>query len=733
MKSRKISLKPNINIEKNRKTRKNNQESKRQNAREIKRTEKREKKTMELMVSEPSKKRKIFDIKELIGLKAGEAFEWVYGFQSNAIVEFEGITKEFKNARDWWEHSNPTTQCNNTVKKWEPNTLCYICGLSMATDNLKKYPPECEHILPVYQGSLFLTLYSSNIDADKKRKELNMEYKWAHRCCNQVKKSISFMTFEKNKFKFDYSTCSKILNSIYEGKTVEGSRADYCSDKISIELQKLINQKKKQKKDWIMTRTQSIQYNEIDPIASYLNTTFDQEKNKGLFYLGILSNLISAADGNYITSAQNELGKMTPQIKRLPIHVSNEKMIAITSVSSEIASNLSKFSFGRDRDIMKKILSQLFYFDSSDEKDVSNLIQNNLINFFIIQKILLSNLISSHLVIQIEPTDKLYLFNFKNFYINIFILLESIIDRKDIYDNANNCFKIMTYISLIYKIKDVSISTTDEREQTQISVIKNGFIGIMNTNLQKYLEQIMNNAMGGNGNVFLLFYGMLSKMAPFYKETLDEILLSKSILPVEQNNKIATLLNDKNVIEKRYEYYNKYNTESSTISDFTDEIDLLETNAINSMKNLQNEQVFKLWENQQKEEKMEIEIQKEILTTSLQQAEKKEDELKKSNMEIEETMKEIEKTLLEMEKNKKRNRSEETKLSKEIDAAETLLNMQNQSNKVEPIRKKMKLLTNRMTRSMSMPVMRIMTRSRQQGGKNRKNKGNRKTRKYRMN
>lgn len=722
---------------KNRSSRKIQKEYKRQNPRETKRTEKRQKKTLEVMVSEPSKKRKIFDIKELIGLKAGEAFEWVYGFQSNAIVEFEGITKEYKNARDWWEHSNPTTQCNNTVKKWEPNTLCYICGLSMATDDLKKYPPECEHILPVYQGSLFLTLYSSNIDASKKRKELNMEYKWSHRCCNQVKKSISFMTFEKNKFKFDYSTCSKILNSIYDGKTVEGTRADYCSDKISIEIQKLINQKKKQKKDWIMTRTQSIQYNEIDPIANYLNATFDQEKNKGLFYLAILSNLISAADGNYITSAQNELGKMTPQIKRLPIHVSNEKMIAITSVSEEIASNLSKFSFGRDRDLMKQILYQIFYFDSSNKNDVSSLIQNNLINSFIVQKTVISNLVSSQLVIQNEPIDKLYLFNFKNFYINSFILLESIIDRKDIYNSANNYFKIMTYISLIYKIKNVSVSTGDERQQNQISVIKNGFIGIMNTNLRKYLEEIMNT-----DKVFILFYGMLSKMAPFYKETLDEILGSDFIQPFfqkimangEQIQRIATLLNDRNVIEKRYEYYNKYNTESTTISDFTDEIDLLEINAINSMKNLQNEQDFKLWENQQKEEKIEIETEKEILTRTLQQAEQKEEELKESNMEIEETMKEMEKTLLDMEKNKKRNRSEEKKMSKEIDAAETLLKLQNESNNVEPIRKKMKLLSNRMIRSVSMPVMRTMNiSSRQQGGKNKKNKENRKTRKYRMN
>ena len=159
--------------------------------------------------------KKVFSLDDLISLEARRAFTKIYKIQT----EFPEM--KFETARDWWEPSNPTTQCGNVIGKWDNNTLCYICGLKLEVDDVKEFPPECEHILPVYQGSLLLDLYKASVDKKNISPEHKLEYAWSHRCCNQIKSDTSFLTTKRKGkdevFALHYNNTKNILNTIYKG------------------------------------------------------------------------------------------------------------------------------------------------------------------------------------------------------------------------------------------------------------------------------------------------------------------------------------------------------------------------------------------------------------------------------------------------------------------------------------------------------------------------------------
>lgn len=101
-------------------------------------------------------------------------------------------TPEAKEARRKFEGSTKTRDQCKSVLKTEPD-ICWICGTKI--DNT--LPPrnmfysDCDHILPVAQGFVFLDLYSKSkgtIDDAMK-----IEYGWAHSICNNKKNSIVLM------------------------------------------------------------------------------------------------------------------------------------------------------------------------------------------------------------------------------------------------------------------------------------------------------------------------------------------------------------------------------------------------------------------------------------------------------------------------------------------------------------------------------------------------------------
>jgi hypothetical protein len=105
---------------------------------------------------------KIDDWAQMDKLDAGLAFELVYGFKPNVNFEYYGEVIDKANARKWWERSSPQTQCGNAIGNLFGNSLnsmCYICGFPLDKNDST---PECEHILPVYKASMYLTLYNDD-------------------------------------------------------------------------------------------------------------------------------------------------------------------------------------------------------------------------------------------------------------------------------------------------------------------------------------------------------------------------------------------------------------------------------------------------------------------------------------------------------------------------------------------------------------------------------------------
>jgi hypothetical protein len=277
----------------------------------------------------------VHTITDLVNLGATQAFMWLYKIPPKLKIEDRfGNRTEFENARDWWERATPIQQCTNIIGEWKSTDQdkCYICGLPFNADNIpqrgggpptKKQKveakkesyntPECEHILPVLEGCLFLTLYQSehkDTSREAIRKQMQLEYDWAHRCCNRVKSDSSFMKMGKDKngspiFVFDYKNTKSILNAIYT------SNASYCTSHLKSKFPK-------DKETWINQRADIIHATKIQPICNYLNKTL--RENYKLFYLSILASLISSADHMHIHYAQQDYTKARkiPAIESIP-------------------------------------------------------------------------------------------------------------------------------------------------------------------------------------------------------------------------------------------------------------------------------------------------------------------------------------------------------------------------------------------------------------------------------
>jgi hypothetical protein len=230
---------------------------------------------------ELNEKYKLATLNELCSLKAGQAFNWLYRLDTNATFD----DKVYSNARNWWERADAIQQCKNTIGDKKPTEECYICGLKLNED---KDTAECEHILPVFQGALFLNLYRSEYKdvmskVNKKQpltrqetelyETLMLEYKWAHRCCNQIKSNISFLTFDpkSDKFMLDFNSTAKILKGIFEAKmqNKEGKyeTRSYC-ESLSRKLKTKYNDNLK---NFIKDRSDAIYVNNIKPICNKIN------------------------------------------------------------------------------------------------------------------------------------------------------------------------------------------------------------------------------------------------------------------------------------------------------------------------------------------------------------------------------------------------------------------------------------------------------------------------------
>ncbi len=206
------------------------------------------------------------------------------GLQDFAVLLFgEDAVKEVKkkmDVREIWNISTNTTQCNNVIGKSNAETDCWICGLKINDEPGMK--PECEHILPVAQAVIYLSLYSSKKPPTNpdERKILEMEYGWAHTVCNQDKSDICCIINSGESAVVSDKNIKYILNKIYTS-----NRADALALKRSLKgLYPTIG-------SFISARLEAVK-ERYQRIVNFLNPSVGENR----FKLTILAGLVTAMD-----------------------------------------------------------------------------------------------------------------------------------------------------------------------------------------------------------------------------------------------------------------------------------------------------------------------------------------------------------------------------------------------------------------------------------------------------
>lgn len=215
-------------------------------------------------------------------------------------MEKVGITP-----RKLWSLSTNITQCNNVIGTHHGKN-CWICDRPIR--NIEGLNPECEHILPVAQAVVFLSLYHSKRVYKNKNnkagheKNYDLVYDWAHKICNQEKSDIcAIVSSSEGGAVVKEENIKYILEKIYDSK-----RKGIKSLKDSFKTAEYIN-----KNDFIEKRKGPIMA-KYQKIADFLNKDKEIDSNK--FNLTLLAGVISAMD----VSSIREEGAifMNPEYKR---------------------------------------------------------------------------------------------------------------------------------------------------------------------------------------------------------------------------------------------------------------------------------------------------------------------------------------------------------------------------------------------------------------------------------
>ena len=184
-----------------------------------------------------------------------------------------------------YEFSEVESQCNNTIGKFDLTNEsgerkfpgCYICGFKFYEDKdedvFKKASDKtrdelratCEHILPIIQAAFFLQLYRSDINMDDPviKRELDLEYSWAHRCCNYEKGDLSFLAMNIQQGKpVSFMPNKQVVSAILSGiANTENTRVG-----LNVLQKQIVSTDA-----WINTRKDILQSMIVD-IVDYLNS-----------------------------------------------------------------------------------------------------------------------------------------------------------------------------------------------------------------------------------------------------------------------------------------------------------------------------------------------------------------------------------------------------------------------------------------------------------------------------
>ena len=139
------------------------------------------------------------DVYNLIGIKDILLKRYIY----ETIVNINNTP-----GRNIFSTLSDTAQCYKSIGEEELDKNCYLCGFPLLERNIhvshqsEPLYPECEHVLPYIYGALYLKLVTNAKEYTQLPfflKELTqLEYKWSHRACNQLKSQAPFIMINKD-------------------------------------------------------------------------------------------------------------------------------------------------------------------------------------------------------------------------------------------------------------------------------------------------------------------------------------------------------------------------------------------------------------------------------------------------------------------------------------------------------------------------------------------------------
>lgn len=172
-------------------------------------------------------------------IELGYLTDLIWGRELKEKLKEQGINT----SRAIFELSSPTTQCGSVLNiRNADKKPCYICGMSIDNSDFYtsntgiKIPQgltaECEHILPIAQAILFLGIYNAKApEMDREvfippKEILKLEYRWAHRTCNQIKSNISFIHFNTATLLFEVNDLqlANLLKNIYNNNREDSTK-----------------------------------------------------------------------------------------------------------------------------------------------------------------------------------------------------------------------------------------------------------------------------------------------------------------------------------------------------------------------------------------------------------------------------------------------------------------------------------------------------------------------------
>lgn len=115
---------------------------------------------------------------------------------------------EGRQARKFFEQTKTTVQCQRVLTTKD---FCWLCQGKFESPD-PRLKPNCEHVLPIAQGVIFLQLYSSK-HADI-TEAMELEYEWAHAICNNVKNSTVLIKGEESNFQPDVEKIEELIKKL---------------------------------------------------------------------------------------------------------------------------------------------------------------------------------------------------------------------------------------------------------------------------------------------------------------------------------------------------------------------------------------------------------------------------------------------------------------------------------------------------------------------------------------